>query len=411
MNLPPEVIAVRMLSDFSLSYQGNLLNLERTNSTKAMQALQVLLYRFPDGISRERLMDILYADDTAADPANNLKVTISNLRRLLARAGLPESVTIRYKTGSYFFCSELPVVLDVRCFEEELAKAKACRGENDKLTHLRQAAQLYTGDFLPHLMGSDWAVIAAAQLRQGYFSCVRTLAELLSKRNEWEALLELATRTAALYHMEEWQCLRIDCLMALERYNEAKQVYDQAVHELSEEFDVKPSDELVKRFRQLSLAGQENTETVAEITDHIQEPQRQSGAYYCSYPSFIDVYRMCCRMMERSGQSAYLLMYWLCDSRGRLLEDPEKIAAAAQKLKAAIGRSLRRGDAYTQHGRDRFLVLLIGTNRENCAIVDKRIEKNYREDSAWGVSIRHSLHMAGDASFSLPDSGTWHPAP
>ena len=70
MNLPPEVIAVRMLSDFSLSYQGNVLHLERTNSTKAMQALQVLLYRFPDGISRERLMDILYADDTAADPAN-----------------------------------------------------------------------------------------------------------------------------------------------------------------------------------------------------------------------------------------------------------------------------------------------------------------------------------------------------
>lgn len=410
MNLPPEVIAVRMLSDFSLSYQGNLLHLERTNSTKAMQALQVLLYCFPEGISRERLMDILYADDTAADPANNLKVTISNLRRLLTRAGLPESVTIRYKTGSYFFCSDLPVVLDVRQFEEELAKAKACREEEDKLTHLRQAAQLYTGDFLPHLMGSDWAVIAAAQLRQSYFACVRTLAELLSRRNEWEALLELATHTAALYHMEEWQCLRIDCLMALERYNEAKQVYDQAVYELSEEFDVKPSDELIQRFRQLSLAGQENTETVAQITDHIQEPQRQSGAYYCSYPSFIDVYRMCCRMMERSGQSAYLLMYWLCDSRGRLLEDPEKIAAA-QKLKAAIGRTLRRGDAYTQHGRDRFLVLLIGTNRENCSIVDKRIEKNYREDSAWGVSIRHSLHMAGDASFSPPDSGAWHPAP
>lgn len=36
MNLPPEVIAVRMLSDFSLSYQGNVLHLERTNSTKAM---------------------------------------------------------------------------------------------------------------------------------------------------------------------------------------------------------------------------------------------------------------------------------------------------------------------------------------------------------------------------------------
>ena len=411
MSLPLDAIQVRMLGDFSLSYQGSALHLERTNSTKAMQALQALLYRYPEGIPRERLMDILYADDSAADPANNLKVTISNLRRLLARAGLPQEVTIRYKAGSYLFCCELPLTLDVRQFEEELAQAKSSGAEEARLSHLLRAAELYTGDFLPHLMGSDWAVIAASQLRQSYFACVRALAELMARRDEWEALLALATRTAALYHMEEWQCLRIDCLMKLERYSEAKQVYDQAVHELSEEFDVKPSDELVKRFRQLSLAGQENTETVAEITGHISEPQRQSGAYYCSYPSFIDVYRMCCRMMERSGQSAYLLMYWLCDSRGRLLEDPDKIAVAAQKLGAAIGRSLRRGDAYTQHGRDRFLVLLIGTNRENCSIVDKRIEKNYREDAVWGVSIRHTLHMAGDASFSLPDSGTWHPAP
>ena len=408
MSLPPRTIEVRMLGDFSLSYLGKDLRLERTNTTKAMQALQILLYRFPEGISREHLLDILYTGDAAADPANNLKVTISNLRRLLARAGLPAGVTIRYKTGSYFFCSDEPVVLDVCQFEEALALADRAETEDARLSHLERAAGLYAGEFLPHLMGSDWAVIAGSRLRQSYFGCIRSLAKLLSQREEWETLLELATRAAALYHLEEWQCLRIDCLMKLGRYGEAKQVYDQTVYELSEEFDVKPSDELIKRFRQLSLAGQVNTETVAEITGHIQESHRKSGAYYCSYPSFIDFYRICCRMMERSGQSAYLLMYWLCDSRGRLLENPEKISAAAQKLKKAIGNSLRRGDVFTQHGRDRFLILLLGTSRENCSIVDKRIEKNYRADPARGVSLRHSLHMAGEAALGLADSGVWH---
>ena len=400
-----------MLGDFSVSYQGSPLRLERTNSTKAMQVLQLLLFRFPAGIPRDKLLDLLYADDAASDPANNLKVTISNLRRLLTRAGLPEDVTIRHKTGSYFLCSDHPILLDVREFEGAMDAAEAAADPAARLSHLRRASALYTGDFLPHLTGSDWVVMAASKLRQRYYSCVRQLAELLIRQEDWEALLQLATQASSLHHLEDWQCLRIDALMKLERYAEAKQVYDRTVRELSEEYNVKPGAQLVERFRRLSLACQENTDTVAQITDQLQEPDRLSGAYYCCYPSFIDVYRLCCRVIERTGQSAFLLMCWLCDSKGRLLEDSARIESAADRLRTVIEGSLRRGDTFTQHGRDRFLVLLVGTDRENCSLISKRIEKNYKASGAWGVSVRSSLNVVGDVSFSLPDSGTWQLPP
>ena len=195
--------------------------------------------------------------------------------------------------------------------------------------------------------------------------------------------------------------------MKLEQYRKAKEVYDQAVRELEEDFVAKPSAELVKRFQMLSLAGDEKRETVTQLTNQLQEETRGRGAYYCSYPSFIDVYRMCCRMIERSGQSAYLLLYWLTDSRNNTLEDNQKIAAAAPKLRSAIQQSLRRGDAFTQHGRDRFLVLLIGTNRENCELVHRRIAQRYKEDAAWGVSIAHALHIAGDSTLDFQDGRFW----
>ena len=402
-------LQVRMLGDFTMTYQGQVLPLKNSLATKAMRVLQLLLYRGERGIAREALVDSLFSDDTSADPLNNLKVTVSNLRRILVKAGLPPEFTVRAKSKRYYFAAPKPVWLDVTVFDEWLDKASTAGTQDEKLACLLEAESLYTGDFLPHLAGSDWATVAAAHYRQRYFDCVQQLAEIMKERGQWEELLTVATRAAALHHLEEWQCLRIDCLMKMEQYQEAKAVYDQAVRELEEEFVAKPSDALVQRFHQLSRAGQVSYETVHELTDQLQEDEPARGAYYCSYPSFIDVYRTCSRMLERTGQSAYLLLYWLTDSHGQVLEDAQKAAQAAPKLKTAISCSLRRGDVFTQYGRDRFLVILMGTNGQNCDLVDRRIVRKHKEDAAWGVGIRETLHAVGTAELDLDDSRIWHP--
>ncbi len=401
-------IHVRMFGDLVLEYNGQPLELERSRTTKAMRVLQFLLYRYPKGVSRERLMDALFGEDSTADPANNLNVTISQLRRRLSKSPLGQVTAIRLQGGRYLLESTAAITTDVAQFERYMAQAAAADDEDRRLNALLKAEALYQGDFLPHLAADDWAMTTAAKYRMEYFDCLQSIQQLLPGRGEWEALLAIATKACSMHPLEEFYCLRIDCLMSLERYQEAKQVYDQAVRTLTEEFVVKPSEELVKRFQLLSLAGQESHETIFELNNQLQEPDRETGAYYCSYPSFIDVYRMCCRMIERSGQSACLLLYWLVDSRGRTLTDTGKIAQAAPRLRGAIHNSLRRGDAFTQHGRDRFLVLLIGANRENSAIVEQRIEQRYKADPVRGVALRHSMQTV-DTRMPLPNSGIWRP--
>lgn len=401
-------LQVRMLGDFSMTYHGQPLPLKNSLATKAMAVLQLLLYRGAGGMAREALVDALFFDDSSADPLNNLKVTVSNLRRILHKAGLPPEVTVRAKNKRYYFAAPGPVWLDVEVFEQYLDKASVTEDEDEKLNYLLEAEKLYEGDFLPHLSGVDWATVAAAHYRQRYFDCVQQLAAILKKRERWDELLTIATRAAALNHLEEWQCLRIDCLMKTGQYQRAKEVYDQVVRDLDEDFAAKPSDALVQRFHQLSRAGVVNQETVYEVIDQLQEDGPAQGAYYCSYPSFIDIYRSCSRLLERTGQSAYLLLYWLTDSHGQVLDDAQKASLAAPKLKEAIGHSLRRGDVFTQYGRDRFLLLLVGTNQQNCELVNQRIENKYKEDAVRGVNFRHALHAVGTHELDLSDNGIWH---
>ena len=402
-------LQVRMLGDFSIAYHGQTLPMKKSLATKAMTVLQMLLYRGEQGMAREALIDALFCDESNVDPLNNLKVTVSNLRRILAKAGLPPEMTVRAKNKRYYFTAPEPVWLDVAAFDQWNAKAAAATDEEEKLAYLLQANKLYAGDFLPHLEGEDWATVVAADYRQRYFECVKQLAVLLQQREQWEELFNIATRAAALHHLEEWQCLRIDCLMKLGKYQEAKEVYDQTVRELEAEFGAKPSDALTQRFHQLSRAGHVSYETVHELTGQLQEGEPARGAYYCSYPSFIDVYRTYSRMMERTGQSGYLLLYWLTDPHGQLLANSRKATLAASKLKTAISGSLRRGDVFTQFGRDRFLVILAGTNRENCELVDKRIMDKYKQDPVWGVSFRHTLQAMTSSDPDLSSNCIWQP--
>ena len=111
-------LQIRMLGDFSITYHGQRLCLKNSLTTKSMIALQLLLYRGEAGAARETLVDALFYNDNSADPLNNLKVTVSNLRRFLAGAGLPPEMTVRAKSKRYYFSSPEPVWLDTAAFDK-----------------------------------------------------------------------------------------------------------------------------------------------------------------------------------------------------------------------------------------------------------------------------------------------------
>ena len=70
----------------------------------------------------------------------------------------------------------------------------------------------------------------------------------------------------------------------------------------------------------------------AKLKQRLKEEKGQGGAYYCSLPSFRDSYRLVTRMLERSGQSAYLMLCSLTDGKGHPLEKPEKLELLSEEL-------------------------------------------------------------------------------
>ena len=142
-------------------------------------------------------------------------------------------------------------------------------------------------------------------------------------------------------------------------------------------------------------AGSSSGRYAGTIKQRLKEEKGQGGAYYCSLPSFRDSYRLVTRMLERSGQSAYLMLCSLTDGKGHPLEKPEKLELLSEELQNTIQHCLRKGDSFTKYSPSQYLVLLIGTNKENCGLIFDRIRKYFaREHRSWNKYVEFYVSVS-----------------
>ncbi|WP_455946093.1 AfsR/SARP family transcriptional regulator [Eubacterium ramulus] len=389
MNEKTAILNVRMLGDFSITYDGRQVSFGKNTTTKAMKLLQILIYYGEQGIAREKLLNALYVREELADAANNLRVTAHRLKKMIIDAGLPEYDYIVIKKGVYRWNAPVPTIVDARKFQELYEEAQNCADTKQKEELLKQVCNMYRGEFLPEISGDEWVLLESVQYKKLYSNALKELCDGLIEKCDYEEALLFCEPACRLYPFDEWQSIKIECFLGMKRYKEAMKEYDDTAKLFFEELGISPSERLMEQFDQMSSQLKHvKPKEIQDIKQRLKEEKGQGGAYYCSLPSFRDSYRLVTRMLERSGQSAYLMLCSLTDGKGHPLEKPEKLELLSEELQNTIQHCLRKGDSFTKYSPSQYLVLLIGTNKENCGLIFDRIRKYFaREHRSWNKYV------------------------
>ena len=404
MNEKLPILNVHMLGDFSVMYGNQPISFGKNTTTKAMKLLQILLYHGEQGISREKLLNALYVREELADASNNLRVTVHRLKKIIVDAGLPADEYIHIKKGIYSWQAPMRVEVDVKRFVSLYKESKECTDKERKEELLTQVCQMYHGEFLPALSGEEWVLLESIQYKKIYSESLKELCESLMTKGEYEEVLALCESACRMYPFDEWQSVRIECFIRLKRFKEALKEYEDTAKLFFEELGITPSDRLLKQFDEMSnQMNHTNPREINEIKERLKEDSDRGGAYYCSLPSFRDSYRLVSRMLERNRQSAYLMLCSITDGKGHPMEKPEKLAVMAEELQNSIQHSLRRGDSFTKYSSSQYLILLTGTNKENCGMIFDRLRKYFsREHKSWGKNLEYFVSSIADVE--NPDS-------
>lgn len=358
--------------------------------------LSYYFYTQDGGISKAALINALYGRSDVENKNGSLNNTIFRLRKQLTAAGLPESSYININGGMCTWDPDIETSVDVCDFKQTIESARHEKSQKTKMEIYAKAWKLYTGEFLPDMMGEDWAAVENIACRDMYFDCVEELCHYLKTEEKFEELYRVAHSAAEIYPFYDWQIWEIDSLIGMSRYKDGLDVYKRTTKLMFEELGLSPSAGMLERFKLMGERTSQAAGAIEDIKYRLREKESIEGAYYCTYPSFVDVYHVFGRMMERTGMSVFLM---LCTLNFINIEtDDENQKYYSELLRESIQKAVRKGDFYTRYNIQQYLVMLIGITQENCTLVSKRINKefNKRLTRRKNVSIDYYVASLGE---------------
>ncbi len=113
-----------------------------------------------------------------------------------------------------------------------------------------------------------------------------------------------------------------------------------------------------------------------KIMNAIKSRETYKGAFQVDYDEFNHIYDFVKHMSARNKKETQLLLFTLFSSNGSEVK-LERMETAMQCMEQAICKSLRGVDVGARYSSSQFLVVLLGTERENVRVVTDRIVQNY----------------------------------
>ncbi len=281
---------------------------------------------------------------------------------------------------------------------------------------LCRANQIYRGELLPVNLSDMWFFHRSNYFKELYVETVMALEEEYLKNRDFKNRMLLYARAAAIYPFENWQVKQIKCNLEVYRYDEAMEIYNNTMELYARELGSPPTAEMQECFERIELMdenhrrntsdskGWKNLDKVflgrkEDIKKTIFGEEHVKGAYYCTYPSFVDYCRLVARAKSRSEFDA-VLMFLTLSQREKEGQKQIDLQGQMQLLKNVIGTSLRIGDAYTRYGNRHFILMLAQTNPDFCSDIFQRIETAYMKNAGKG-----QLWYYADMTQTLREAG------
>jgi predicted ATPase/DNA-binding SARP family transcriptional activator len=209
----------------------------RFRTQKAASLLAYLAFHAAPGAParpRELLLELLWPEAGLDAGRHNLSNALSVLRRVLESAGVAPG-TIILAEQSTVRLNPSAVRTDVAAFEEAVARAADPNlAEQERMTLLLQAAELYRGPLLPGFY-EDWISLEAARLDTVFLRAVAQLVPLLLSAGELDAALAHARRAVETDPFSEETTQQLmQVLSAAGAPSQARRIYELLEQRLRE---------------------------------------------------------------------------------------------------------------------------------------------------------------------------------
>jgi len=366
-------LRVKMLGNFSLSYQGKTMDDSSDRSRKVWLLLGYLLYNHARTVSAEELVELLSRKE-GANPAGALKTTLHRARNamdaLFTNAG---HEFILNKNGGYFWSPDYSISLDIVDFERLYFEAEAETDKERKLQLWMEAEKLFEGDFLKKLSSEIWVVPVSAYYHRLYLEIVSGILSQLEEKGLYEELCTVAKKAVVFEpSREEFSQYLMKAQLQLGMQKNAAETYENLRALLLNDYGVMPSEETRLIYRKVLRIINSNSLQLDAIKLQLTEKNSAPGAMMCEYDFFRALYQAEARAIARNGNAVHIALLSVLDKEGEELAQ-RSLDRVMNNLQEQIRINLRKGDIASRCSVSQFIIMLPQANYENSCMVCRRI--------------------------------------
>ena len=391
-----DVLYVKMLGGFSMSYNGKTIAGSSKSSISQNNALlQILIHSREKGVTRDRLEELLFGDREVDNAHHSLRSVIYNAKKYLEKAGLPKLNYIISEKDAFYWTNEIEVEEDAYEFEKLYMKAGEETDPRRRLESYLKASYEYGGEFLPMQTNNVWAVRESMRYEKIFAECVENAGRILREFEDYERMKELGQYASVIAPLSDWESLTMEALVRMRKYDDAIRLYEHTVNYYLDELGIHPSGKIVEWFEHLGKGITHQHSVLEEIQKDLNgNDSESSGGFLCIYPVFRGIYRSNRRLLDRMGTSSYLMLCTILDGKGNPMKEGTVLDRLSDRLIESARTSVRRGDTLCSYGKGQCLILLVNTSREDCSIVQQRINKSFIVGRQ-RISIKYDISSVG----------------
>jgi DNA-binding SARP family transcriptional activator len=217
-----ESMRIEMFGTFAVHVNGRRVGPDAWKRRKAPELFAFLLSQHGRAVPRSKLIDLFWPDSEADAAHDNLRVTVTAIRKAVGDV-------VRYESNAYRFEAPPDVFIDTERFDAHVAKAREADTGGDVAATRREyaaAIELYRGEYLEGFPDTGWQWRERERFRADTLESLRWLARdseaaghAASARHFVERLLEVSPFDLEAVRM------RLDSLARENRMNEAIRAY------------------------------------------------------------------------------------------------------------------------------------------------------------------------------------------
>jgi tetratricopeptide (TPR) repeat protein len=201
----------------------------------------------------------------------------------------------------------------------------------------------------------------------------------MKEKNEHEKIIEICQKAINIDPFDEFFYYNLILgLVNINNLQAALTEYRKMSTLFFREFGINPSNEITKLYKDIIKTSKKVETDHSVIKDNLKDEAPGSGAFFCEFEIFKDIYSLELRAKPRTGETVYLSLLTLINKEG---ERPsvKMLNSFMDKLHDCVKKTLRENDVFAQYSVSQFILLLPLTTYENGEMAIKRVIKLFQK--------------------------------